>query len=178
MTRAFKRITIAAAIAAVSLSVLSLVAFAAGARINDTKSIPLGLYWLTNDPIEKGAYVLFCPPQAPIFEEAKHRGYIGSGVCPGGFGYMMKRVLAAKNDTVSITDEGVCVNGERLPLSTPVEADKAGRPLHRFQTAYFTVADSDLLLMSDVSAKSFDSRYFGPINRSQIKGVIRPVLTW
>jgi type IV secretory pathway protease TraF len=32
--------------------------------------------------------------------------------------------------------------------------------------------------MSDVSGTSFDGRYFGPINRSQIKTVIRPVITW
>ncbi len=91
---------------------------------------------------------------------------------------MMKRVLAAKNDTVNITDEGVYVNGERLPLSTPIAADKSGRPLKRLQTAHFTLTDSELLLMSDINAQSFDGRYFGPINRSQIKGVIRPILTW
>jgi type IV secretory pathway protease TraF len=35
-----------------------------------------------------------------------------------------------------------------------------------------------LLLMTDVSPISFDSRYYGLINRSQIKGVIRPIYTW
>jgi hypothetical protein len=38
--------------------------YAAGARINTTKSIPVGLYWTSSAPVEKGAYVLFCPPQA------------------------------------------------------------------------------------------------------------------
>ncbi|MBL8368460.1 MAG: S26 family signal peptidase, partial [Candidatus Accumulibacter sp.] len=42
----------------------------------------------------------------------------------------------------------------------------------------FTLSGSELLLMSDVSGISFDGRYFGPIDRSQIKGVIRPVFTW
>jgi hypothetical protein len=37
--------------------------YAAGARINTTKSIPVGLYWTSSAPVEKGAYVLFCPPQ-------------------------------------------------------------------------------------------------------------------
>ena len=91
---------------------------------------------------------------------------------------MMKRVLAAKNDAVTITAEGVRVNGELLPLSAPIEADSAGRPLPRFQAQHFTLSGSQLLLMSDVSGISFDGRYFGPIDRSQIKGVIRPVFTW
>ncbi|MES2568793.1 MAG: conjugal transfer protein TraF, partial [Verrucomicrobiota bacterium] len=37
--------------------------YAAGARINTSKSIPVGLYWTSNSPVEKGAYVLLCPPE-------------------------------------------------------------------------------------------------------------------
>ena len=70
------------------------------------------------------------------------------------------------------------MNGELLPLSAPIEADSAARPLPRFQAEHFTLSASELLLMSDVSGISFDGRYFGPIDRSQIKGVIRPVFTW
>lgn len=70
------------------------------------------------------------------------------------------------------------VRGELLPLSAPIKADKAGRPLPRYQSNSYTLGNSEVLLMSDVSATSFDGRYFGPINRSQIKTVIRPVITW
>ena len=62
--------------------------------------------------------------------------------------------------------------------SAPIKADKAGRPLPRYQSNSYTLGNSEVLLMSDVSATSFDGRYFGPINRSQIKTVIRPVITW
>ena len=89
----------------------------------------------------------------------------------------MKKILAAKNDKVVITDDGVHVNGELLPFSAPLSSDKYGRPLPVLRAAY-ELGDSDLLLMTDVSYKSFDARYFGLINRSQIRGVIRPVFTW
>ena len=79
---------------------------------------------------------------------------------------------------VAVADDGVRVNGELLPLSAPIKADKAGRPLPRYQSNSYTLGNSEVLLMSDVSATSFDGRYFGPINRSQIKTVIRPVITW
>ncbi|MBD4272924.1 conjugative transfer signal peptidase TraF, partial [Xanthomonas citri pv. citri] len=81
------------------------------ARLNTSKSIPLGLYWTSSAPVTKGEYVIFCPPQRPVFDDARERGYIGSGFCPGNYGYMMKRVLAAKGDTVSVTPQGVTVNG-------------------------------------------------------------------
>jgi type IV secretory pathway protease TraF len=38
--------------------------------------------------------------------------------------------------------------------------------------------EGEALLMSDYSPSSFDGRYFGPIPRAQIQGVVRPVLTW
>jgi conjugative transfer signal peptidase TraF len=150
----------------------------AGARVNTTKSIPVGLYWTSSAPVEKGAYVLFCPPQLGVFDDAKGRGYIGAGFCEGGYGYMMKRVLAAKGDAVTVAEDGVRVNGALLPHSARIKADKAGRPLPRYQFNSYTLGDSEVLLMSDVSATSFDGRYFGPISRSQIKTVIRPVITW
>lgn len=178
MNHLLKRIGIGTTIGGAAVLVLGVAGYAAGARINTTKSIPVGLYWTSSTPVEKGAYVLFCPPQAGVFDDAKERGYIGAGFCPGDYGYMMKRVLAAKGDTVTIADDGVRVNGELLPHSAPIKADKAGRPLPRYQANHFMLGDSEVLLMSDVSVTSFDGRYFGPINRSQIKGVIRPVFTW
>lgn len=88
-----------------------------GARINTTPSIPVGLYWRVSQPVDKGAYVMFCPPQVQVFEQAMERGYIGAGMCPGGFGYMMKRVLGATNDRVDVGADGVRVNGTLLERS-------------------------------------------------------------
>ena len=178
MSRILKRIAAGVAIVGVAALLLAAGGYAAGARVNTTKSIPVGLYWTSSAPVEKGAYVLFCPPQLGVFDDAKERGYIGAGFCQGGYGYMMKRVLAAKDDAVSVADDGVRVNGELLAHSKPIQADKSGRPLPRFQASTYTLGSAELLLMSDVSDTSFDGRYFGPINRSQVQTVIRPVITW
>jgi conjugative transfer signal peptidase TraF len=167
-----------AAIGAVVAVTLAGGAYLAGLRVNTTKSIPVGFYMTTTAPVEKGAYVMFCPPPVGVFSEARDRGYIGAGFCPGNYGYMMKRVLAAKDDTVLFSNDGVRVNGELLPLSAIRKADLAGRPLPRFQATSYTLGAAEVLLMSDVSATSFDGRYFGPLNRSQIVTVIRPVFTW
>ncbi|HHC7370541.1 TPA: conjugative transfer signal peptidase TraF [Vibrio parahaemolyticus] len=178
MKFSLKRIYAGVAIAGVAAMSLAAIGYAAGARINTTRSIPVGLYWTTDAPVEKGAYVLFCPPDVSVFATAKDRDYIAGGFCPGDYGYMMKRILAAKGDTVTVTDNGVSVDGELLPHSKPIKADPAGRELPRYQSSQYTLSSSELLLMSDVSDTSFDGRYFGPVSRSQVKSVIRPVITW
>ncbi|OJW51147.1 MAG: conjugative transfer signal peptidase TraF [Alphaproteobacteria bacterium 41-28] len=179
MNRMLKPITVSVAVAGTVILVLIAVFTIAGARINTTKSIPVGLYWTSPiEKIQKGAYVIFCPPQNSVFDEAKTRDYIGAGTCPGGYGLMMKRVLAAQNDVVSINDKGVYVNGKLLPHSTPIKADTIGRPLPCYTVDHYALSKTELLLMSDVNATSFDGRYFGPIDRSHIKTVIFPVMTW
>jgi len=149
-----------------------------GLRLNTTRSIPLGLYKMSHDPIEKGVYVLWCPPERPEFDLAKERGYIGAGFCPGGYGNMMKKVVASHHDVVSVTDAGVMINGTLMPASQPFETDSMGRPLPRFRVNDHELAASELMLMSDTNSRSFDARYFGLVHRAHIQSLIYPVWTW
>ena len=153
-------------------------AHAAGLRLNTTRSIPLGLYLMSNDPIVRGVSVLWCPPERPEFDLAKERGYIGAGFCPGGYGNMMKKVVATHNDVVSVTDAGVLINGTLIPASQPIEADAMGRSLPRFRVTEHHLGPSEFLLMSDTNSRSFDARYFGPVNRGHIQSRIHPIWTW
>jgi conjugative transfer signal peptidase TraF len=174
----FNRIARFLVIGGTGIIFLGMICFAAGGRFNGTYSIPLGLYWLTDRPVTKEAYVIFCPPVSPLFDEAKARGYISAGFCPGDYGFMMKRVLATTDDRVEMTGEGMRINGKLLRSSMSLGTDKAGRPMPRYPLGTYILGKSELLLMSDLSSTSFDSRYFGPVNASHIKGVIRPVLIW
>lgn len=174
----YARITRILAIVGLSGFVTFAGVYAVGARINTTKSIPLGLYWISDADVNKNSYVIFCPPAEPIFLEAKKRGYLTTGFCEGELGYMMKKVLAAKGDSVSFEQEGVRVNGELLPLTARATTDKHGRDMLTPQSGVQVLNDDELLVMSDVNPKSFDSRYFGAVNRKQIKSVITPVITW
>jgi conjugative transfer signal peptidase TraF len=173
-----RRIAIGTALTGGGVLLFGLACLAAGACINTTGSIPVGLYWTRDRPVARGAYVQFCPPQRPMFDEARQRGYLAAGFCPGNYGYLMKRVLAVPGDTVALNDDGVRVNGRLLPFSAPVAHDRAGRPLQPYRTGRFTLGRSAVLLMSDVSPTSFDGRYFGPIDLRQVRSVITPVVTW
>ncbi|MFH0782581.1 MAG: conjugative transfer signal peptidase TraF [Pseudomonadota bacterium] len=151
----------------------------AGIRVNTSESIPLGIYRSSEGPVKKGDFVLFCPPPSLVFDMAKERGYLAAGLCPSGYGYMMKDVVGTSGDIIAFLDDGVHVNGVLLPKSRPLKADPAGRPLpQHFQADSYTLGRSEVLLMSDVCGLSFDGRYFGPIDRLQIKTVILPVFTW
>lgn len=149
----------------------------AGARINTTPSLPLGLYWVQSTKPTKSSVVLFCPPAQPVFIEAKARGYLAAGLCDVGTQPLMKRIVATAGDQVTIAAEGTAVNGAWLANSAQVQADPAGRPLPAYR-ADLTLAAGQVLLMSDRSPLSFDGRYFGPVSERTLQGVVVPVWTF
>lgn len=176
-----KKVTTLAAAALIGLGItagiVTVLGYTAGLRINTTGSIPVGLYRINHAPVEKGQYVMFCPPDRPVFREAQKRGYIGAGFCPGGYGDMMKKILATKGDQVSYAADGVRVNNVLVPFSKPLEADPSGRVLPKLEGTV-RLQDGEYLLMTDRSRVSFDARYFGVVTASQIQAVLQPVITW
>lgn len=152
---------------------------AAGLRFNVTRSLPLGVYRTVDRPVARHAYVRFCPPRDGAFAVAMERGYLHSGdTCGSGYLPMLKRVAAMPGEQVRAQDDGVWVEGRRLPLSARLAADLAGRPLPRPVPAWLRLTPSQLWVMSDTNPRSFDSRYFGAIERSWVIEVVEPVMTW
>jgi len=152
-------------------------ALLAGLRVNHTHSFPPGVYLAVPKAPAVGDLVMFRPPEEAVFDEALARGYIGNG----GFSHyetMLKRLVAVGGDVVTIDDRGVSVNGQTLKNSKPMPMDEAGRPMPVWHLKDYRLSEGEVLLMSDYSPISFDSRYFGPIPRTQIQSVVRPVLTW
>ena len=162
------------AITGITVTFLFILFYALGYRVNITKSIPIGVYVVTNKVPEKNDYVIFCPPDSSIFYEARKRGYIGVGFCPKNYGYMMKKIVAVEGDEVTISENGVTVNNVFLPLSIPLKSDRQGNKLPQLNINSI-LNKSEILLLSDVSKTSFDARYFGILNKQQIKNVIKPV---
>ena len=175
--RFLRRVALGAVGAAAMLGVLAAVAHQAGVVINTTASLPLGLYRAIDAPVARGAYVKFCPPPSALFDEAARRGYLHAGFCPGGYGPLLKRVLAMPGDRVQVAGDGVRIDGWFVPLSAPMWADGSGRTLPRYVQDR-VLNPSELMLMSDVSPVSFDARYFGPVDRAQVQAVIEPLFTW
>ena len=146
-----------------------------GFRFNVTDSIPFGLYRITNLKKLKNSYVIFCPENRPVFQLAKNRGYIDSGLCPGVYGYLMKKVVATGGDEVSITNDGVLVNQSLIPFSKPLPLDGIKRPMPQEHFFAYQLKEKEILTMTSQSKWSFDGRYYGPIHVGQVKGVITPI---
>ena len=144
-----------------------------GIRLNASPSLPFGLYRVTAD---SGApLVEFCPAE-PAASLANARGYRQVGSCPDCGTPLMKPIVAREGDVVEVTAAGVRVNGNPLRNSAPLSLDSAGRPLTPWPAGKYAVPAGVVWLISDYHARSFDSRYFGPVSATLIKDHLRPLL--
>lgn len=147
-----------------------------GLRINTTPSEPLGLWRvvpLGPPMVRTGMTVFVCPPDNAVMREARRRGYLRVGLCSGGFGPLIKAVVAVAGQRVDISDH-VAIDGVDISHSYIVEMDGQGRPLRHDISGI--VPAGAVYLHSDF-AGSWDSRYFGPIPASGILGLAQEVLT-
>jgi conjugative transfer signal peptidase TraF len=162
--------------------------------INVSGSLPVGLYWTgslpqpdsnpgestsgisKSDPnIEVGMLVSAClPTQAAT--SALERGYLPEGTCPYGAAPVRKVIAALSGDTVDVTDSGSFVNGKLLPESAPLLRDSKGRAMPRLR-GRIVLAEGTAWLYSGHSPRNFDSRYYGPVPLSGVRGQLFPLLT-
>lgn len=158
----------------ITLFLVMLVSYFLGVRINTTPSIPVGIYKIIDKRPSKGDIVSFCPPNTPLFQEIKLRGWINKGFCDGELGTMMKIIVAESGDTISIDPSGVFINGERYPYSKQVP--NLNLPVMKLHNR--SLIDGEILTMTDNNPLSFDGRYYGILNKSDIGNVLKPILTW
>ena len=147
-----------------------------GYRINLTPSEPLGIWRISalNRVVSAGDLVFICPPQTPVMREARARGYLRFGTCPGGVAPLIKTVIAVPGQHVEI-GAGVTIDGHAIPFSDLAQRDGKGRPM----VPYFGGAvPAQSVFLHSPYRSSYDSRYFGPLPVSGILGLAQPVLTY
>lgn len=148
-----------------------------GLRFNLTASLPIGVYRVTDDPPGRGSIVYVCLP-IEVAEFARDRGYLGAGRCPGDIRPLGKVVVAVEGDVVMLERDAVRVNGAALPNSATVSEDSHGRKLPHHPWGAHRLRQSDLWLFSPYHRNAYDSRYYGPVSRSQVVSRLQPVWTW
>lgn len=145
-------------------------------RINLTPSEPLGLWRIVKlaRPAAVGDLVFVCLPQTTTMREARARGYLRSGLCPGGVTPLIKSIIAVAGQHVEV-EAGVSVDGRSVPCSNVVHLDGQGRRMTPFPGGIVPVGS---VFLHSPFAGSYDSRYFGPIPEAGILGLAREVLTY
>ncbi len=133
-----------------------------------TGSMPRGIYIIaTPQKIDRGQTIIFSLPQS-IRGMIEDRQWV-----PPNVSMLMKDVYGVPDDMILVNDKGLSINGEHL--GSVKKYDNQGLPLaqqnrdmeYRLKDAeYFAACPSD---------NSYDSRYFGPVHRKHIKGVVRPL---
>jgi conjugative transfer signal peptidase TraF len=154
---------------------LALAAACAGLRLNDSPSMPTGLY-VTTSSESTSTLAVFCPPE-PFAKLSVERGYRSRGNCADGAEPLAKPIAARPGDIVEIAARGMAVNGRLLPNTMPLVKDSAGRPLSHWPFGRYVVAPGTVWVASSYSPWSFDSRYFGPVKAGQVREHVRPLLT-
>src|SRR5205807_2595642 len=144
-----------------------LVASWAGLRLNDSPSMPTGLYVRTSSA-SSASLVVFCPAD-PFARLSVERGYRSRGNCPDGAEPLAKPIVACPGDVVEMSARGMAVNGRLLANTGPLVTDSAGRPLPHWPFGRYVVAPGTVWVASSYSVRSFDSRYFGPVESSQVR---------
>lgn len=160
--------------AAVAIAGIGVAFQLGGIRVNASSSLPVGLYRTTSD--KSARLIEFCPVE-PFASMSSSRGYRGKGNCPDGFEPLMKPIVAVAGDTVEVSPRGIAVNGRLLPNSAPRRFDTKNRQLQIWPFGTYSVAPRTAWVISSFNARSFDSRYFGPVPISSIRSHLRPLLT-
>ena len=154
---------------------------ALGLRVQHTGSLPIGIYQVIGDAppaqlLRRGAIGLWCLPVQSA-RWAAERGYLHPGRCPSGVEPLAKVVLATSGDTVDFDARGVRLNGRMVLHTEPLSHDAAGRALTPAPYGRYKLRTNATWVWSPYSARSFDSRYLGPMPLGALVAVVRPIWT-
>lgn len=133
---------------------------------NASPSVPTGLYWIADDMPKRGDIVLVELPE-PYRTIADQRGYLPKNL-PA-----LKRVRALSGDEVCRFGRRISINGKAVSVAQL--HDNRGLKLPEWSGCR-TLKPDEIFLLTD-HPKSYDGRYFGPVDRSAITGIAHPLWT-
>jgi len=133
---------------------------------NRTDSAPQGLYWLSDEPFTYGRWVVVSGQSAEA-QWAQEHGFVGRG-WP-----LLKQIAGLPGDEICRVGAAVSLNGRVVAEAR--EADSRGRALPVLEGC--SVLQEDQFFLLNKHPDSLDGRYFGAIERSELVGVARPLMT-
>ena len=136
---------------------------------NASSSAPLGWYRVESVTSPKvGDYVLATLP-TDAAALAAQRGYLPAGLP------ILKQVSAVQGQRVCVQKEVLLIDG--MLAGRILRSDPQGLSLPVWRQCR-KLESGELLLLGPTNPASFDSRYFGPVPASAVRGQAVPLWTW
>lgn len=136
--------------------------------IQVSASMPKGVYKIkAAENVSLGQIVVFnIPPSVSDLVQTRRWA-------PESVSFLLMKPVAAKaGDRVLISEKGLFIND--MYFGAMKQFDSKGRPLPVIY-GEFVLKENELFAVSNHD-NSFDSRYFGPIATSAVKGVVEPLI--
>ena len=134
--------------------------------INNSSSMQVGIYKIIpiEGEIKKGDIVITKIPE-DIKKIVVERGYVGPRITT-----FLKRVAGTSEDIIEKKDDCLYINNQRIKKISKL--DRLGRSLPVVEN--YTVKENEYFLLGD-DKKSFDSTYFGAVNKNlfQSKAILK-----
>ena len=139
-------------------------------------SCPIGIYHLVHQPLARGELVEACLPEA-IASYGMARGYLASGECPNRAEPVIKVIGALAGDRVDLSSEEIRVNGTAFPQSATRRRDSRERAVRTLPRGSYETTTDEVWIFGLRDARSWDSRYFGPVPVNAVLGPVEPVFS-
>ena len=138
--------------------------------LNVTSSLPMGLYMkVPGREFQRGDYIVYEPSQS-VKEIVVKNGW-GDGKHD-----FLKKVGAVAGDKYSIDTKTLVFEAAGKYVGMVYETDNRGNKLPKLRGEF--VVPEGYVLPVATSARSFDGRYSGAIDKSRIKARVVPILVW
>ena len=132
-----------------------------------TDSMPRGLYFVTFGETPRDGEIAFACVPILFAEWAVSRRILTRALPESCNGYepVIKRVVARSGDRVRITDAGVMVNDRLVPGTARQKSNPLVGMIPHVGLFDRMLGPPEAVLVGDNRKNSFDSRYFGPVER-------------
>jgi len=154
-----------------SVTLVGIVYFG-GYIFNPSESAPVGIWKLdkSDKDIALGDFVFVCPPIHPVLTQLVRDDQLLSGSCDSSTTPFIKKVYGVSGQAMDAhPDHGILIDGELIPNTKP----------HDWPGLEFThgqvIKRGEFVALQTDHYASIDSRYFGPIRKSEVIGKIKPV---
>jgi conjugative transfer signal peptidase TraF len=140
--------------------------------INISPSEPLGVYKIEkSNSIHRGDIVAVCL-SVKYKKIGLKDGYLIPGMRCEQTAPLLKTVIAVPGDAITLKNSQIIVNGRIYPYATK-QFDSKGRALDQVLRGFYK--DKKYWLIGVANPNSWDSRYWGGVDKSQILYCVRRV---